>query len=96
MKVDPPILVLVEWEDARVVDDSTWSARTDAAEADLVTFQQVGWLLFRNNRHLVLTSTLSSDIMAARDAIPTATVKRIVSFDPAFGEPLAPIKRARK
>lgn len=47
MKIDPPLLVLVEWVDTKVVDDDTWTHRASAKQAAPEVFQQVGWLLER-------------------------------------------------
>ena len=96
MKVEPPLLVLVEWDDTKVVDSGTWADRHGAIEAKPERFQQVGWLLERTATELVLTSTLSHDIMAPRDCIPMGVVRSVLTFDPAFGEPLPPLKRKRR
>lgn len=96
MKIDPPLLVLVEWVDTKVVDDDTWTHRASAREAAPEVFQQVGWLLERTAAQIVLTSTLSHDLMSARDCIPTAVVRSIVAFDPALGVALPALKRKRK
>lgn len=96
MKLDPPLLVLVEWEDTRVVDDDTWTHRAGAKAAAPEVFQQVGWLLERDARQIVLTATLSHDLMSQRDCIPTAVVRSIVAFDTAFGQALPALKRKRK
>ncbi len=81
-----PKLVLVEWEDASVVDDDTWVHRETAPKAEPVIFQQVGWLIEVTAEHLVLASCLSHEIMSARDRIPRGMVRSVHVFDPAFGK----------
>ena len=88
-----PRLVLVEWEDASVVDSGTWADRTDAPPALPIVFQQVGWLLELTPGHVVLTSALHKDTMAPRDRIPLGMVRSIIAFDPSAG---VPVKKPRK
>ena len=89
-------LVLVVWEDASQVDDSTWVDRASAPKAHAVIFHQVGWLESIDETAVVLTTAVSDQIMAARDRIPLGMVKTILELDPATGVPVALPKKKRK
>jgi hypothetical protein len=94
--VNPPLLGLVEWEDASVVDDGTWTDRKNPPKAEPIIFQQVGWLLEVTSEHVVMAACMSSEIISARDRIPRGMVRSIHTFDPAFGQPFRmPRKRKR-
>lgn len=79
MKSHP--LVLVEWEDASIVDDSTWVDRKTAPKAEAVIFQQVGWLIEVTPDHILLAACMSPEIISARDRIPRGMVRAIHAFD---------------
>lgn len=83
-----PRLVLVEWEDASVVDDSTWVAKKNMPEAHPIIFQQVGWLLEWTPAHLVMTEAMGDEMMAARNRIPSGMVRSVHVFDAADGKKL--------
>ena len=76
-----PRLVVVEWEDASIVDEGIWVTRKDAAEVKPVIFQQVGWLLELTETHVVLSSAMNEELMSARDRIPLGMVRSIHCFD---------------
>lgn len=81
--------VLVEWEDASVLDNETWVARASAPEAKATIFSQVGFLLEDTPEHVVITCTMGDTLMGARTRIPRGMVRSIT--------PLAPApKRTRK
>lgn len=85
-----PCLVLVEWEDASAADDGHgWIARKDAVVAEMVTFQQVGWLLEHTAEHVVMTEALSKDLMAPRTRIPVGMVRAMYSFPVKSGKRVA-------
>lgn len=91
-----PQLVLVEWEDASVVDSGTWVHREDAPPAQPEVFQQVGWMLELTDAHVVITASLSHKLMSARDRIPRGMVRSIHVFDVADGKPMPPNKRRKR
>lgn len=77
-----PRIALVEWEDASVLDDSTWVDKATAPEPEATVFQQVGWLLAATRKHVVLTCTNGSRLMGARTRIPRGMVRKITYLTP--------------
>lgn len=81
-------LVLVQWEDASVLDDGAWVERDSAPAPEPKVFTQVGFLVSANERELILTQAFDERTMAARERIPRGMVVRIVELDPNAGKPL--------
>ena len=81
-------LVLVEWEDASVLDHGAWVERDAAPEPEAKVFTQVGFLVSANERELILTQAYDETTMAARERIPRGMVLSIVELDPAAGRPM--------
>lgn len=75
--------VLVEWEDASVLDTETWVDRASAKEARATIFSQVGFLLEDTKEHIVLTCTMGDTLMGARTRIPRGMVRSITPLAPA-------------
>lgn len=86
--------VLVVWEDASVVDQTTWVDVAGAPPVEPVIFSQLGWLLELTPEHVVLTSVTSGSIMGARDRIPRGMVKSITEL--ATGAPVPLPRKKRK
>lgn len=80
-------IVLVEWEDASVLDNETWVDRATAPVATATVFSQVGHLLEDTPDHVVLTCTIGDKLMGARTRIPRGMVRSITVLEP---------KRARR
>lgn len=70
-------LVAVLWEDATVLDHDNWSSDAvhDYKEPQLIL--QVGFLLHKSRKGLILTSALGDGFVAARDQIPMGMVREI-------------------
>lgn len=71
-----PPLVLVEWEDATLLDTGAWSENKDHKYAPKHFFS-VGFLLYEGKEGIILTSAWSVDTVAARDQIPRGMVRSI-------------------
>ena len=71
-----PPLVLVTWEDAKVMDDGAWAENKDH-EYKAKIFEQVGFLLHDGPDGIILTSAWSDDMVAARDQIPRGMVLKV-------------------
>lgn len=77
-----PRIVLVEWEDASVLDNETWVDKAQAPEPEATVFSQVGFLLANTRKHVVLTCTDGKRLMGARTRIPKGMVRKIVELTP--------------
>lgn len=80
-KARPP-LVLVTWEDAKVMDTDTWVDNDQGHAYAPHIHQQVGFLLSRTRRGIVLTATWSPELISARDSIPRGMVRSIEYLEP--------------
>ena len=89
-------LVMVEWEDASVVDSETWVHKEGMAPAPAVVFHTVGWLHELTHEAVVLTDTTGKDHIGPRQRIPAGMVRRITEFGPDNGTPLLIPKKKRK
>lgn len=69
-------LVVVKWEDASD-DEDVWVFRENPAPPAVVVHEQVGFLLELNDKHVLLTSTISEKLMGGRTRIPRAMVRKI-------------------
>jgi hypothetical protein len=75
--VDHP-LVLVEWEDATLIDsEDTWVDRNEPTAYTPHVMQSVGFLLFDGPEGIILTDTLSPHVQAPRDQIPRGMIRAI-------------------
>lgn len=72
-----PKIVLVEWEDASVLDRETWVDKASAPKAKATIFSQVGFLLESTREHVVLTCTMGDELMGARTRIPRGMVRSV-------------------
>ena len=70
----PPPLVLVVWEDAKVVDSSPW-AENKGHEYKAHMVHQVGFLLAHTDQGVILTQAWHPETVAARDQIPIGMVR---------------------
>lgn len=75
LEMAPP-LVLVEWEDATVLDDAAWCDKTEHHYKPK-HFISVGFLLYDGKEGVILTSAWSQDMVAARDQIPRGMVRKV-------------------
>ena len=73
---------MVTWEDAAQMDDGVWVENKDHAYAPQV-HTQVGFLLSRTRKGIVLTSSWNPDFVGARDSIPRGMVRSIEYLEPA-------------
>lgn len=71
-----PPLVLVTWEDAKVLDDSAWAENTNHDYKPMI-FESVGFLLSDTPQGVILTSAWSDDMVAARDQIPRGMILKV-------------------
>jgi hypothetical protein len=85
--MDQPRLVLVEWEDAKVVDDAVWAENKPAEYLPHIV-QQVGFLVYDGPEGIHLTQAWHPRFVAARDQIPRAMIRSIT--------PLAVAPRGRR
>jgi hypothetical protein len=71
-----PPLVVVEWEDATLLDMEAWAPNKDHKYAPK-HFHSVGFLLYDGKEGIILTSAWSVDTVAARDQIPRGMVRKV-------------------
>lgn len=71
-----PRIAIVEWEDASD-DEETWLYRKNTPAAEVVVHRQVGFVLAVNKTEVLLTSTVSEKLLAARTRIPRGMVRSI-------------------
>ena len=79
---DMPPLVLVVWEDAKVIDGGTWTDSKDH-EYKPHLFHQVGFLLSQSDKGIVLTQAWHPESVAARDQIPLGMIRSMTLLQPA-------------
>lgn len=89
-------MVLVEWEDASVLDSEPWVDKATAPDPKPRIFFQVGWLVSMDAEAIVLCHAADEDTTSTRERIPTGMVRRILEFNPSSGTPLKIPKRKRK
>lgn len=77
-----PKIVLVEWEDASMLDTDVWVDKESAPEPEATVFHQVGFLLANTRKHVVLTCTDGKRLMGARTRIPKGMVRKITELGP--------------
>ena len=76
----PPI-VLVVWEDAKVLDAGPWAEnKTHDYQPHLV--HQVGFLLSHTEQGVVLTQAWHPELVAARDQIPLGMIRSMTVLGP--------------
>lgn len=78
-----PPLVLVTWEDASQMDDEVWVGNDGEHAYKPHIHKQVGFLLSRTRKGVVLTATWSPTLVSARDSIPRGMVRSIEYLEPA-------------
>jgi hypothetical protein len=88
--MNPPPLVLVVWEDAKVMDPGAW-ADNKVHTYDPHIWHQVGFLLSATDEGVILSQAWHPDSVAARDQIPRAMIRSITPLEPAK----PPRKRSR-
>lgn len=76
-----PYMVLVEWEDAKVLDDSAWAENKDHIYKPHI-FLSVGFLLHDGPDGVILTSAYSDSLVAARDQIPRSMIRKVRRLKP--------------
>lgn len=89
----PPPMVLVVWEDAKVIDEGDTWVENKKAEYKPHIFHQVGFLTLLTEEGLHLTSSWSDDLIAKRDQIPRAMVRSITYLEQTVPKP--PKRRSR-
>ena len=72
-----PPLVMVLWEDATVLDHDNWASDTASHDWEPQLIVQVGFLLHKSKKGIVLTSALGDGFVAARDQIPMGMVREL-------------------
>jgi hypothetical protein len=74
MTMDMPPIVLVIWEDAKVIDDGAWAEnKNHDYKPHLV--HQVGFLLKHTEEGVLLTQGWHPELVAARDQIPLGMIR---------------------
>lgn len=71
-----PQLVLVEWEDASVLDSAAW-ADNENHNYKPKHFFSIGFLLYDGKEGIILTSAWSQETVAARDQIPRGMIRKV-------------------
>lgn len=71
-----PPLVLVTWEDAKLLDDSAWAENKNHDYKPMI-FESVGFLLSDTPEGVILTSAWSEEMVAARDQIPRGMILKV-------------------
>lgn len=77
----PPPLVLVQWEDAKVVDDSAWVENKDHDYKPHIVYQ-TGFLLADTPEGVILTQAWNPSLVGARDQIPRGMIRSVVYLHP--------------
>jgi len=77
-----PKIVLIEWEDASMLDTDTWVEKETAPDPEATIFRQVGFLLANTRKHVVMTCTDGTRLMGPRTRIPKGMVRKIVELGP--------------
>ncbi len=75
--MEHPPLVLVVWEDAKVLDAGPWAENKEHAYKPHHVYQ-TGFLLHHDDNGVILTQAWHPDIVAARDQIPIGMIRRMV------------------
>lgn len=79
----PPPLVLVEWEDARIVEAAgAWVPNAPAAYQPHIVWS-VGFLLLDEPAGIHLTQAWHPELIAPRDQIPRGMIRGITPLGPA-------------
>lgn len=79
---DPPPVVMVEWEDAKVLDSGPWAETDQEHTYKKHIVHQVGFLLAHTEDGLILTQSWHPELVAARDQIPLGMVRSITPLAP--------------
>ena len=78
--MNPPEMVLVEWEDAARLDSETWADNVPMSEAKPVVFQTLGYLLYSDEHRIVVTGSWSKDTIGPRDQIPRGMIRSMLKL----------------
>ena len=78
--MNPPV-VMVQWEDAKVMDDGPWASNKGHDYSPHIVFQ-VGFLLSDTEQGVILSQGWHPDIVAARDQIPRGMIRSITYLEP--------------
>jgi len=87
--MDIPPLVLIVWEDAKVIDDGAWAENKDHDYKPHI-FHQVGFLLSHTEQGVIVTQAWHPESVAARDQIPLQMIRSMQVLQP------APLPRKRR
>jgi hypothetical protein len=80
--MEPPPMVEVVWEDAKVIDSGPWAENKDHTyKAHLV--RQVGYLLAHTDECVILSQAWHPETVAARDQIPIGMLRSMTVLQPA-------------
>jgi hypothetical protein len=77
----PPPLVLVVWEDAKVIGDNTW-LENKKREYVPHLFYQTGFLTLDDVQGIHVVSTWHPDLVSQPDQIPRAMIRSITALTP--------------
>lgn len=77
----PPPMVCVTWEDAAQMDDGLW-VENRAHEYAPHVHRQVGFLLARTRKGVVMSATWSPTLVSVRDSIPRGMIRSIEYLGP--------------
>jgi hypothetical protein len=72
-----PRLVLVEWEDATLLDSETWVQTPEEHEYKPCIHQTAGWLLSDTKAGIIIAGTWQPGCTSVRDQIPRGMIRRI-------------------
>jgi hypothetical protein len=70
-------MVLVEWEDVKVLDSETWVENKPIADTKPFVVFTVGFLLHSDSQRLVLVESWNTDLTGPRQQIPRGMVRRV-------------------
>lgn len=87
----PKKMHLIEWEDARVLDDSHWVGVTETSTYTPLIMKTLGYLLYDGPEGVIVTSTISDNCFATRDQIPRGMIRSIIELE--LPVPVKPVKK---
>lgn len=73
----PPQMVLVVWEDAKMLDAEAWVANTPIKETKPCIIHTVGFLFHADEERMVLVESWNEDITGPRQQIPRGMVRSV-------------------
>jgi len=68
---------LVIWEDASEMDETAWVFKEDIYAVNPVLVHEVGFILYEDDKHIVLTAAYTDVQVGRRTQIPKGMVRKV-------------------